>query len=119
MWKVLLAALAALVLAGGAWALFLREDDPGRRIDVGALEDGVKLIEPELADQRVALGEEAGFNALNVTSSWKPGQSEPDPGEVTFLRNVAALVAEEVDARLGRKRLQLALEFGDRPRHGN
>jgi hypothetical protein len=94
MWKVLLAALAALVLAGGAWALFLREDDPGRRIDVGALEDGVKLLEPELADQRVELGKQAGFNALNVTSSWRPGQSEPDPGEVTFLRNVADALAK-------------------------
>ena len=89
MWKVLLAALAALVLAGGAWALFLREDDAGRRIDVGALEDGVKLPEPELADQRVELAKQAGFNAHNVTSAWMPGQSQPDPGEVTLLRNVA------------------------------
>jgi hypothetical protein len=87
--KLLLAALAALVLAGGAWALFLREEDNGRRIDVGALEDGVKLPDPQQADQRVELGKQAGFNAHNVTSAWRPGQSEPDPGEVTLLRNVA------------------------------
>jgi hypothetical protein len=90
MWKVLLAALAALVLAGGAWALFLREDDPGRRIDIGALEDGVKLPEPEIADQRVQLAEDAGFNALDVTTAWVPGQTKPDPAELTVLRNVAA-----------------------------
>ena len=89
MTKLLLAALAALVLAGGAWALFLREEDNVRRIDVGALEDGVKLPDPQQADQRVELGKQAGFNAHNVTSAWRPGQSEPDPGEVTFLRNVA------------------------------
>src|SRR5262245_30524600 len=89
MWKVLLAALVALVLAGGAWALFMREEDPGRRIDVGALEDGVKFAEPEIADQRVQLAKEAGFNALNVTTAWVPGQTEPDPAELTVLRNVA------------------------------
>ena len=89
MTKLLLAALAALVLAGGAWALFLREEDNGRRIDVGALEDGVKLPDPQEADQRVELGKQAGFNAHNVTSAWRPGQSQPDPGEVTLLRNVA------------------------------
>ena len=92
--KLLLVALLALVLAGGAWALFLREDDQGRKIVVGALEDGVKLPEPEIADQRVELGERAGFNALNVTTQWVPGQTVPDPGEVTFLRNVAAATAK-------------------------
>ena len=89
MWKVLLAALAALVLAGGAWALFLREDDAGRRIDIGALEDGVKFPEPEIADQRIQLAQDAGFNAHNVTTAWVPGQTEPDPAELTVLRNVA------------------------------
>jgi hypothetical protein len=89
MTKVLLAALAALVLAGGAWALFLRQDDHGHPILVGALEDGVKFPEPEIADQRVELAEEAGFNALDVTTPWVPGQTKPDPGELTVLRNVA------------------------------
>jgi len=92
--KLLLVALLALVLAGGAWALFLREDDQGRKIVVGALEDGVKLPDPETADQRVELGERAGFNALNVTTQWVPGLTEPDPGEVTILRNVAAATAK-------------------------
>ena len=55
MLKVLVVAVLALVLAGGAWALFLREEDQGHPLVVGALEDGVKLIEPEIADQRVEL----------------------------------------------------------------
>ncbi|HEU5065481.1 MAG TPA: hypothetical protein VFT86_06295, partial [Gaiellaceae bacterium] len=110
MWKVLLAALAALVLAGGAWALFMREDDTGRRIDVGALEDGVKFPQPEIADQRVQLGEEAGFNAHNVTTAWVPGQTEPDPAELTVLRNVATA--------LDKRNMKLLItSYAPRPRY--
>jgi hypothetical protein len=87
--KVLVAAVLALVLAGGAWALFLREDDQGHGILVGALEDGVKFPEPEIADQRVELAQEAGFDALNVTTAWEPGRTRPEPDELTVLRNVA------------------------------
>jgi hypothetical protein len=88
--KVLVAALLALVLAGGAWALFLREDDQGHPILVGALEDGVKWAEPEVADQKVELATRAGFNALNVTTAWVPGQTTPTPEELTILRSVSA-----------------------------
>ena len=109
MWKVLLAALAALVLAGGAWALFMREEDNGRQIDVGALEDAVQIHLPEVADQRVELAEQAGFNALNVTTRWMPGQSQPDPGELTLLRNVAD-AAEKRDMKL------LITTYAGRPR---
>jgi hypothetical protein len=109
MMKVLLAALAALVLAGGAWALFLRSDDWGHPILVGALEDGVKYADPEIADQRVALAEEAGFDALDVTTAWVPGQTKPDPGELTVLRNVAAAVE--------RRHMQLLITaYAPRPR---
>jgi hypothetical protein len=93
MLKLLVAALLALVLAGGAWALFIREDEQGHGILVGALEDGVKLPQPELADQRVELGKEAGFDALNVTTPWEPGRTAPDPAELTILRNVARATA--------------------------
>jgi hypothetical protein len=86
MWK----ALVALVLAGGAWALFLREEDAGRRIEVGALEDGVRFLEPEIADERVELAEQAGFNVHNITAPWVPGQTQPDPGELTVIGNIAA-----------------------------
>ena len=94
MLKVLVAAVLALVLAGGAWALFMREEDKGQGLVVGALEDGVKLIEPEIADQRVELAEQAGFDALDVTTAWIPGLTQPDPGELTFLRNVAQATAK-------------------------
>jgi hypothetical protein len=89
--KVLVAAVLALVLAGGAWALFLREEESGRRgIDIGALEDGVKYPQQELADQRVQLGEEAGLNVLSITTLWNPGQTQPEPAELRILRNLAA-----------------------------
>jgi hypothetical protein len=90
--KLLFVALLALVLAGGAWALLMREDDNGHPIDVGALEDAVQIHLPEVADQRVELASRVGFNALNVTTAWMPGQTEPDPGELTLLRNVAAAI---------------------------
>ena len=98
MLKVLVVAVLALVLAGGAWALFLREDEQGSSILVGALEDGVKFPEPEIADQRVELAEQAGFNALDVTTAWEPGRTEPDPGELLVLSNVARATAKRKGA---------------------
>jgi hypothetical protein len=107
--KVLVAAVLALVLAGGAWALFLREDDQGHGILVGALEDGVKFPEAELADQRVELAKEAGFDALDVTTTWEPGQTKPEADELTVLRNVAR-AAEVRDMEL------LITAYASRPR---
>jgi hypothetical protein len=106
---LLVAALAAAVVAGGAWALFLRSPDHGHPLVVGALEDAVKLPEPGLADQRVALAADAGFNALNVTTAWAPGQTQPDPGELQVLRNVAR-AAEKHDLQL------LITAYATRPR---
>lgn len=90
MTKLLLAAALAAAVAVGAWALFLRSSDWGHPILVGALEDGVKWAEPEIADEKVAFAAGAGFNAHNSTTLWTPGQTEPDPGELAILRNVAA-----------------------------
>jgi hypothetical protein len=110
MTKVLLAALAALVLAGGAWALFLREDDQGKKILIGALEDGVKFPEPEIADQRIKLAADVGFNAMNITTPWVPGQTKPDPTELTILRNVAAAT--------DKRNMQLLItSYAPRPRY--
>jgi hypothetical protein len=88
--KVVVVAVLALVLAGGAWALFLREVDHGHPLLVGALEDGVKWAEPKVADHKVGLATLAGFNALNVTTAWVPGQTRPTPEELTILRSVSA-----------------------------
>jgi hypothetical protein len=107
--KVLVAAVLALVLAGGAWALFLREDDQGNPILIGALEDGVKFPQPEIADQRVELAVPAGFNALDVTTAWEPGRTEPDPGELLVLGNVAR-AAEKRNMEL------LITSYAHRPR---
>jgi hypothetical protein len=88
--KLLLAAGVVLAIVAGAWAVFLRSDDEhGHRITVGALEDAVKWAEPAIADERVELASKANFNALNVTTAWSTGQTQPDPGELTLLRNVA------------------------------
>jgi hypothetical protein len=106
---LLVAVLAAAVVAGGAWALFLRSSDEGHPIVVGALEDGVKFPQPELADQRVALAADAGFDALNVTTAWTPGQTEPDPAELQILRNVAK-AADKHDLQL------LITVYATRPR---
>jgi hypothetical protein len=89
--KALLAAALAAAVAAGAWALFLRSsDDEQERIWVGAIEDSVKQPDPAVADQQVALASQAGFDALNVTTSWEPGQTRPTEPELLVLRNVAA-----------------------------
>jgi hypothetical protein len=108
--KLLLAALAALVLAGGAWALFMREEDNRQGIDIGALEDGVRFLEPELVDQRVELAEQAGFNVHNITAPWEPGQRQPHPAELTTIRNIAAAL-EKRNMRL------LITSYAPRPRY--
>jgi hypothetical protein len=88
--KLLLAAGVVLALVAGGWALFLRADaDNGNELTVGALEDGVKFAEPTIADQRVAFAKRAGLDALDITTVWAPGQTEPDPAELAVLRNVA------------------------------
>ena len=86
---LLLAVVLALALAAGAWALFMHSADHGHPITVGALEDAVKLPDPKLADERVALASRAGFDALNITTLWAPGQTQPDSGELQILRGVA------------------------------
>ena len=75
MTKVLLvAALGAAIVVGGAWAFFLRSSDTGHPIQVGALEDAVKQVDPAVADQRVALASSAGFDALGITTRRRPAR---------------------------------------------
>ena len=63
--------------------------EEGNRIFVGALEDVVKQPDAKVADERVRLAQEAGFDALGITTPWSPGQTEPKPGELQLLRNIA------------------------------
>lgn len=110
MTKLLLAAALAAIVAVGAWALFLRSSDSGHAIFVGALEDAVKLPQPDLADQRVGLASRAGLNMLDITTFWTPGMSQPDPGELSILRSVAAAS--------NRRQIRLLLTvFAARPRY--
>ncbi len=88
--KLLLAVGIVLALAAGGWALFLRStDDPGKTLTIGALEDGVKYSDQTLAEKQVAFAKQADLDALNITTAWTPGQTEPDPGELALLRGVA------------------------------
>jgi hypothetical protein len=81
----LVAALLTLLAGCGP----LGSGDDGHRIFVGALEDVVKQPDPADAEERVKLAQEARFDALGITTPWAPGQTEPDPGELLLLRNVA------------------------------
>lgn len=110
MTKLLLAAALAAAVAVGAWALFLRSsDDWGHPILVGALEDAVKLPDPELDDQRVGLATKAGLNMLDITTLWAPGVTRPEAGELAILRGVAAATERR------KVRLLLTVQAG-RPR---
>ncbi len=80
------------------------------RLLVGALEDAVKWPQPKIADKRIALASQAGFNMLDITTFWTPGQTQPAPRELRILRNVAAATS--------RRRIRLLLTvFAPRPRY--
>jgi hypothetical protein len=62
---------------------------------VGALEDVVKQPDPAEARKRVQQADAAGLDALGLTTPWAPGQTEPDPGQLLLLKNVADAAAAE------------------------
>jgi hypothetical protein len=55
----------------------------------GVVEDSTRLPEAAAAKARVRAVQDAGFNAMRITSIWSPGQTEPTPAELRILRNVA------------------------------
>jgi hypothetical protein len=85
--------LAAALLGLLTGCASLLGGDEGHSIFVGALEDVVKQPDPAFADERVRLAREAGLDAINVTTPWVPGQTEPDEEEVLVLRNLAGAAA--------------------------
>jgi hypothetical protein len=70
-------------------------DETGDKTFVGALEDVVKHPDPAETRKRVQDASEAGFNALGLTTPWIPGETEPDPGQLLLLKNVATAAEAE------------------------
>jgi hypothetical protein len=76
-----LCALAVLGLAQPAAA--------ARGLFVGASEDAPRSISIVHAKAKMDLAALAGFDAIRVTSIWKPGETEPSPHELLALQNVS------------------------------
>ena len=89
--RALAIAAAALVLAGCGGG--------ERQFDDGVVEDSTRMPDAAAAKQRVEAVQEAGFNAIRITSIWAPGETEPSADELAVLRNVAD-ASEDLDIRL-------------------
>jgi hypothetical protein len=63
---------------------------PPQEFLVGAVDDAAREPGPVLGQLA-----EAGFNALNITSYWEPGLTEPTAGELAALGDTAARAANE------------------------
>jgi hypothetical protein len=62
--------------------------EPG--LVVGAVEDGVRASTLVDAEAKMVQLRLAGFRAVRVTSIWRPGETQPDVGELATLASVAA-----------------------------
>jgi hypothetical protein len=92
-------AAAGIVLAGCAGGGGDGPGDEESAFLVGVVEDATKLPDPAGARERVEAVRAAGFNAIRVSSIWAPGETEPQPEELTALRNVAE-ASRDADIRL-------------------
>ena len=70
-------------------------EETGHRMFVGALEDVVKHPDPAETRKRVKDASAAGLDAIGLTTPWAPGQTEPDPGQLLLLQNVADAARQE------------------------
>jgi hypothetical protein len=92
-------AAAGIALAGCAGGGGDGPGDEESAFLVGVVEDATKLPDPAGARERVEAVRAAGFNAIRVSSIWAPGETEPQPQELTALRNVAE-ASRDADIRL-------------------
>jgi hypothetical protein len=81
--RVLTAFAAVLLFAPGAHA-------GGTSVVFGAAEDRVRAVTAQESEAEMAILRLAGFQAVRITTFWKPGLSEPTPHEAMVLSNVAA-----------------------------
>jgi hypothetical protein len=77
--------LACAALLAGAPVAHASDD-----MFIGAAEDAARSISLVHAKAKMDLVQLAGFDAVRVTSNWKPGQREPTANELLALQNVAA-----------------------------
>jgi hypothetical protein len=88
-------ALALAVVLALAACGPVGSEEGGDTMFVGALEDVVKHPDPAETRKRVQDASEAGFDALGLTTPWIPGETEPEPGQLLLLKNVAAAAEAE------------------------
>jgi hypothetical protein len=56
---------------------------------VGVVDDSLAQQDSAAADSGIRLSRRAGFGALALTTTWKPGLTAPRPGSLRGIRNVA------------------------------
>src|SRR5213083_2181769 len=54
---------------------------PGHRLIVATVDDAVRQSDPKFAAQLMKISHDAGFDAILVSSIWKPGAKEPSAQE--------------------------------------
>jgi hypothetical protein len=84
----------AIVAGVAALAVgFAAPASAGPGLALGAAEDSVRSASLADAKARMTIFSLAGFRAVRITSIWAPGQSVPEPGEITVIRNVTTAAA--------------------------
>ena len=62
---------------------------------VGVVDDSPAQVDPAAAQERVDVSHRAGFDAVVVTTIWKSGQTQPAPGSLRGIHNVARAVRRD------------------------
>ena len=68
---------------------------PGHRLIVATVDDAVRQSDPKVAAQLMKISHDAGFDAILVSSMWKPGAKAPSAQERLTLGNVVKAADSE------------------------
>jgi hypothetical protein len=68
---------------------------PGHRLIVATVDDAVRQTDPKFAAQLMKISHDAGFDAVMVSSLWKPGAEAPSAQERLTLGNVVKAADSE------------------------